>query len=598
MAPEQLEEGFELLDCTVEPRRQRIVRNGEATHVEPRVMAVLVTLAARSGQPVSRADLLAAVWSDTVVGDEVLSRAISLLRQALGDERADPRFIQTLPRQGYELVAPVSPLSNQTQTRRRTWLIAATATLLAFAFLLLALQRGEMDEAPLVMLVPVKPASADLGGIASGLSESLYRLAASGTGVSTLARRWSFGLRETGLRPQDLADDFGANYLLEGALTRKNENLHLALEIVALPRGGTVWQGEIEANSESSLEELALATARSQLNKHLNAAIDVASFDAAAQADSTRGAAYRSYLQARHHWSLRGPEHIQTAADLLTRSIELDTDFGAAHLALAQVQALAPFYNDADVVTQFASARRHLRDALSVDPTLEPDAQALEGFMRLRTRDWSGATDMLAAALAADPENALAHYWMSMLLCAQGEHEAGLAHIRRGVALEPTSPVIRDRLAVNELWVGDLDAAGRAFMDARRLGYTVGIQSKAYVIYLIRAKRWSELSQALNLLGLPADWVEGLTQALAQDTVPEDLVARTDALIASEAIPTELAFGTWVVLGEAERAVGAFDFDFKSPDVELLWSVEGRGLRRAPGFPTLLARLALEEKAQ
>ena len=87
MTLQQLEQGFVLLDCRIEPKRQRIVRNGEPVHVEPRVMDVLVALAAHSGQPLSRSELLEQVWSDTVVGDEVLSRAISLLRQALGDDR-------------------------------------------------------------------------------------------------------------------------------------------------------------------------------------------------------------------------------------------------------------------------------------------------------------------------------------------------------------------------------------------------------------------------------------------------------------------------------------------------------------------------------
>ncbi len=80
-------------------------------HLEPKVMEVLIYLAERQDQVVRRDDLIKDVWHGTFVSDEVLSRAISLLRTSLGDDRMTPFYIQTLPKVGYRLLMEVTPLA-------------------------------------------------------------------------------------------------------------------------------------------------------------------------------------------------------------------------------------------------------------------------------------------------------------------------------------------------------------------------------------------------------------------------------------------------------------------------------------------------------
>ena len=78
--------------------------------VPPRLMALLLRLARDAGTPVDRTTLLDEVWSRRGVTDEVLSRAVADLRTALGDDAREPRYIETLPKIGYRLVAAVVPL--------------------------------------------------------------------------------------------------------------------------------------------------------------------------------------------------------------------------------------------------------------------------------------------------------------------------------------------------------------------------------------------------------------------------------------------------------------------------------------------------------
>jgi DNA-binding winged helix-turn-helix (wHTH) protein len=86
---------------------------GDATRVTLKSLGVLLTLVAHANKLVSREALLEWVWPDTLPGDDVVTQAITQLRRALGDDREQPRYIETIAKQGYRLVAPVEWLLEQ-----------------------------------------------------------------------------------------------------------------------------------------------------------------------------------------------------------------------------------------------------------------------------------------------------------------------------------------------------------------------------------------------------------------------------------------------------------------------------------------------------
>ncbi|MCP3982240.1 MAG: hypothetical protein GY716_23285 [bacterium] len=100
---------FRLDTWLCEPRLHRISGPDGARQVEPKVMQVLLRLAARPGEVVTRRELLDAVWADSAVTEQVLSRAISELRKAFSDDSRTPRVIETISKMGYRLLPPVVP---------------------------------------------------------------------------------------------------------------------------------------------------------------------------------------------------------------------------------------------------------------------------------------------------------------------------------------------------------------------------------------------------------------------------------------------------------------------------------------------------------
>jgi DNA-binding winged helix-turn-helix (wHTH) protein len=100
--------GFSLGEWMVEPGLNRISHGGKTVHLRPRLMDVLVFLARHPGEVAAKDEILAAVWGRPFLAESVLSRTVAELRQALGDDDRSPRYIETILKRGYRLVAPVA----------------------------------------------------------------------------------------------------------------------------------------------------------------------------------------------------------------------------------------------------------------------------------------------------------------------------------------------------------------------------------------------------------------------------------------------------------------------------------------------------------
>jgi len=97
-----------LQDRLIFPELNLIAWNGVAVHVEPKAMEVLLELAERPGEVISKTSLLQNVWGGVYICEEVITNAVSMLRRALHDEARTPCIIQTIPKRGYRLIAPIT----------------------------------------------------------------------------------------------------------------------------------------------------------------------------------------------------------------------------------------------------------------------------------------------------------------------------------------------------------------------------------------------------------------------------------------------------------------------------------------------------------
>ena len=89
----------------------RVLEDGRPVDLTPKLLDLLLHLIENAGNLVTKEALLDALWPGANVTDNALAQAVSELRQALGDEAGDPRFIKTVARRGYRFVAAVEPVT-------------------------------------------------------------------------------------------------------------------------------------------------------------------------------------------------------------------------------------------------------------------------------------------------------------------------------------------------------------------------------------------------------------------------------------------------------------------------------------------------------
>jgi DNA-binding winged helix-turn-helix (wHTH) protein len=93
---------------TLDLERRGLYRGQQRIHLTSKPLETLIFLVGNRGRVVEKQELLDAVWKDTFVTEDTLVHAIREIRRALEDDKENPRFVQTVPRQGYRFVCEIS----------------------------------------------------------------------------------------------------------------------------------------------------------------------------------------------------------------------------------------------------------------------------------------------------------------------------------------------------------------------------------------------------------------------------------------------------------------------------------------------------------
>jgi hypothetical protein len=143
-------------------------------------MDVLVCLAQHCGGTVPRSELLTQVWSGQYVAETALARCVAELRQALGDRAHQPTIIETIPKRGYRLVAPVTTVEPRSSHDGRLRGVAGRVPM-APARVYTFPPQAEGVEGRLLTPVAARPAVLDAGGGIEDAAATAAPEAAAGT---------------------------------------------------------------------------------------------------------------------------------------------------------------------------------------------------------------------------------------------------------------------------------------------------------------------------------------------------------------------------------------------------------------------------------
>jgi TolB-like protein len=427
-------------DWRVEPSLNLVERDGESVRLEPRAMDLLVYFAAAPDRVMSADELLREVWRGRVFDAGVVYKKINQLRQALGDDPRGGRFIETIPKRGYRLVAPVTTEHADASSRPARAASATSVAVLPFVSI-----DGPDDEY-----------------FADGLTEELLNRLAAVPQLRVVARTSSFHFKGRNEPVQTIGHVLDVRYVVNGSVRRSGEVTRVTVRLDDATLGDTVWSNTFErvgAEVFAIQDEIVLAVA-----KRLELTLRNGTCSAIVHRATNNAAAQDLYYRAKYLAERFGGDDIDRAIAHYEGAIALDPEYARAYIGLAdaiRIRGQVAEVHPAD--TAWSRARDLVRKALEIDVGIA-DAHALLGTFLWLRRDWAGAAQELRLAERLDPDglNVLQGLVMYNITCGWPP-ERITDYARRLAEVHPLNPYAAQLLGIAYWHVHDFDAALREF---------------------------------------------------------------------------------------------------------------------------------------
>jgi DNA-binding winged helix-turn-helix (wHTH) protein/TolB-like protein/Flp pilus assembly protein TadD len=451
----------------VRPTANELARNGEVVRLEPKAMEVLIFLADRAGHVVSREAVLAAVWPDAVVGDDALTQAVIKLRKSLQDAARSPRYIETISKRGYRLIAPVErlPVEHEARSEQATpddpappgrapvrsrlpvRIIAALVVLAVGTGIVIytSPQRSDWGDneapglkdaaerwtgLPTITVTPFETVAAEgaesylARGIAADLTTDLSRLA---------------GLRVISFPRHGFARDKSGEpivrYSLSGTVQRTPESLRINVQLVDNSSNRQLWAERYDRPFSDLLavqEEIIR-----RLLQTLPVQVSEAERERLARRYTRNLEAYDSFLRGKAAFLARQPAENQFARQMYQHAIDLDPGFARAYAGLALTHA-DDYRNQwtTDGQHSLAKALQLAQSALRMDPDI-PDVYAVLGYVHAMRLDYKEAIRLLGKAVDLDRSYADAYAYLGAFHAHMGQPAKAIPLLRTAMRLNP-----------------------------------------------------------------------------------------------------------------------------------------------------------------
>jgi TolB-like protein/DNA-binding winged helix-turn-helix (wHTH) protein/Tfp pilus assembly protein PilF len=474
---------YRFADFTLDVNEHRLLRESEEIYLQPRTFETLLYLIRHHGHLATKKELLDALWADTFVTENALSRCIKEVREALGDDAHQPRYVKTIPRVGYKFIADVEEASNfcpatelfptdrpgisehfeekvdieQRETtfesiryalanfvaRRVVITTIAGVALIGIVLLIYSSREKPAQPSPQITAIAVLPFKPLLNGardesLEMGIADTL--ITTLGKVSQLTVRPMSAVRRYTALDQDALAAgrEQRVDAVLEGSIQRLQDEIRVTVRLLRVTDGVQLWSGKFDEKStdifmiQDSISEQVARTVTVKLSGEEKESLS--------KRYTSDAEAYELYLKGRYFLNRSTEQDFRKSIDYFQQALEKDPDYALAYAGLADSHAQLGSFSLVQMKDSYERARIAAKNALDRDQNLS-EAHASLGYILMNYYwDWPEAEAQFKQAIDLNMNYAMAHNWYSQFLAFMGRSDEAIKEAQRAQQIDPLSP--------------------------------------------------------------------------------------------------------------------------------------------------------------
>jgi TolB-like protein/DNA-binding winged helix-turn-helix (wHTH) protein/Tfp pilus assembly protein PilF len=460
-------------------RTGELTKLGRRVRLQEQPFQLLAMLLDKPGELVTREELHSKLWPETIVDfDHGLNKAISKIREALGDSAENPRFVETVARRGYRFLADVAVIHDeQPETGdpvvrgdpgllrlidAGTWARrpprALVLGLLGFGFaLVLAIylswsfypRRHSLPPIRSLAVLPLKNLSGDASQdyFADGMTDELITHLGQINTLRVISRTSAMTYKGDHKPLAEIARELNVEAVVEGSVLRSGERVRIIAQLIQVPADTHIWAQSYEGDLRDTLA-LQSSVARS-IAEQIRGTLKPQEQAALGKSRTVNPDAYEAYLKGRYFWNKRTGDGLKKAIEFFNHAIETDPTYAEAYSGLADAYALSGDWEYGVLSPQvaFRNAKAAATKALALDENLGEAHTSLAFALDLYGWDWKTAEAEYKLAIKLNPSYATAHLWYAWHLIVMGQNSEGISELKKAESLDPLSLIISADMA-------------------------------------------------------------------------------------------------------------------------------------------------------